>query len=80
MIVVTPAILLDVIQGPAEQGGMLVGDILLDIEGRPLRDVGDLHAALGTESIGEQVRVGLVRGGERIESTITLGERPQRGC
>jgi serine protease Do len=67
-------------QGPAEQGGMLVGDILLDIEGRPLRDVGDLQAALGSESIGEQVRVGLVRGGERIESTITLGERPQRGC
>jgi serine protease Do len=67
-------------QGPAEQGGMLVGDILLDIEGRPLRDVADLQAVLGGETIGEKVRVGLVRGGERIESTITLGERPQRGC
>jgi serine protease Do len=67
-------------QGPAEQGGMLVGDILLDIQGRPLHEVGDLLAALGSETIGEQVRVGVVRGGERIESTITLGERPQRGC
>lgn len=67
-------------QGPAEQGGMLVGDILLDIEGQPLRDVADLQAVLGSETIGEKVRVGLVRGGERIESTITLGERPQRGC
>ena len=67
-------------QGPAEQGGMLVGDILLDIEGRSLRDVGDLQAVLTGETIGEKVRVGLVRGGERIESTITLGERPQGGC
>ena len=67
-------------QGPAEQGGVLVGDILLEIEGRPLRDVADLQAALGGETIGEKVRVGLVRGGERLESTITLGERPQRGC
>jgi serine protease Do len=67
-------------EGPAEQGGVLVGDILLDIEGRPLRDVADLQAALGGETIGEKVRVGLVRGGERVESTITLGERPQRGC
>ncbi|HTS53688.1 MAG TPA: trypsin-like peptidase domain-containing protein [Burkholderiales bacterium] len=67
-------------QGPAERGGMLVGDILLDLEGRPLREIRDLQAALGGERIGEQVRVGLVRGGERIESTITLGQRPQQGC
>ena len=67
-------------QGPAEQGGILVGDILLDLEGLPLRDVGDLQATLGGDRIGQQVRVGLVRGGERIQSTITLGERPQRGC
>jgi serine protease Do len=67
-------------QGPAEQAGMLVGDILLDLDGRPLRDVGDLQAALGGERIGGQVRVDLVRGGKRIESTITLGELPQRGC
>jgi S1-C subfamily serine protease len=67
-------------QGPAEQGGMLVGDILLDIQGRPLRDVGDLQAALASESIGEQIHVGVVRGGARVESSITLGERPQRGC
>lgn len=67
-------------EGPAEQGGMLVGDILLDVGGRSLGDVGDLQDALGSESIGEQVRVGLVRGGERVESTITLGERPHGRC
>ena len=67
-------------QGPADQGGMLVGDILLELDGRPLRGVGDLQAALGGERKGQQVRVGLIRGGERIESTIALSEPPQRGC
>ena len=67
-------------QGPAEQGGLLVGDILLDLEDRPLRDVGDLQAAMDGERIGAQVRVKLVRGGERVDSTITLGQRPQRAC
>ena len=67
-------------QGPAEQGGILVGDILLELEGLPLRDVGDLQSTLGGDRIGQQVRIGLVRGGERIESNITPAERPQRGC
>jgi S1-C subfamily serine protease len=67
-------------QGPAEQAGLLVGDILTELAGRPLHDIDDLHAALGGERIGERVRVGLVRGGERIESAITLGERPRSRC
>jgi serine protease Do len=67
-------------RGPAEQAGLLVGDILIELAGRPLRDLDDLHATLSGDRIGERIRVGLVRGGERIESAITLGERPQRHC
>jgi len=67
-------------QGPAEQSGMLVGDILLDLNGQALQEVGDLQAALESGKAGREVRVGLVRGGERIESTVTLGERPQQAC
>ena len=67
-------------QGPADQAGLLVGDILIELAGRPLHDVDDLHAALGGDRIGERIRVGLVRGGERIDSAITLGERPRSHC
>jgi len=67
-------------QGPADQAGVLVGDILIELAGRPLQDVDDLHAALGSDRIGERIRVGLVRGGERVESAITLGERPRSRC
>ena len=67
-------------QGPAEQAGVMVGDILIELSGRPLHDIDDLHAALRGDRIGERVQVGLVRGGERIESTLTLGERPRSHC
>ena len=45
-------------QGPAEQAGLLVGDILIELAGRPLHDVDDLQAALGGDRIGERIRVG----------------------
>jgi len=32
------------------------------------------------EHAAARVQVGLVRGGERIESTLTLGERPRSHC
>jgi len=67
-------------QGPAEQAGLLPGDILVELAGRPLRDVEDLHGVLGGDRIGERVRVGVVRAGERIDSAIILGERPRLRC
>jgi S1-C subfamily serine protease len=66
--------------GPAEQAGLLVGDILLDLGGQAVHDVGDVHAVLRGDRIGERVSVGLVRAGERIESEVTLMERPLRHC
>src|SRR5689334_1377069 len=38
--------------GPAEQAGLLVGDVLLDLDGQPLHDLADVHAALGGDRIG----------------------------
>jgi len=67
-------------QGPAEQAGLLPGDILIELAGRPLQDVDDLHGVLGGDRIGERVRVAVVRGGERIDSAITVGERPRLRC
>jgi serine protease Do len=67
-------------QGPAEKAGLLVGDILIELGGTPLHDVDDLHSALSGDRIGERIPVGLVRGGERVDSAVTLGERPRSRC
>jgi S1-C subfamily serine protease len=64
--------------GPAEEAGVLIGDVLIELDGKPCRDMDDVHAALGSGSIGQQLKIALIRGGERNECSVTVGERPQR--
>jgi len=64
--------------GPAGKAGLLIGDVLLSIGGRPLRDLGDVQAMLGSEQVGKTVGATLLRAGEPFELQITVGERPQR--
>jgi S1-C subfamily serine protease len=64
--------------GPAEEAGVLIGDVLIELGGKPCRDMDDVHTALGSGSIGQQLKIALIRGGERNECSVTVGERPQR--
>ncbi|KXU83107.1 LuxR family transcriptional regulator [Paraburkholderia monticola] len=64
--------------GPAEQAGVLIGDVLIELDGKPCRDTDDVHAALGSASTGQQLQLALIRGGERHACSVTVGERPQR--
>ncbi|MGU7774477.1 S1C family serine protease [Burkholderia sp. MR1-5-21] len=66
--------------GPAEHAGVLIGDVLIELDGKPCRDMADMHAALGGDRIGKPMKIGLIRGGERSECTVTVGERPQRNA
>jgi S1-C subfamily serine protease len=60
---------------PAEQGGLLLGDTLVALDGAPLRHPDDLLACLSTERIGTTMSVRMVRGGEVQERSIVIGER-----
>ena len=64
--------------GPAEQAGLWVGDILVSIEGKPLDSPLRLLEELSGERAGESVRLGVIRGGNSIEISAVVGERPQR--
>ncbi|MEM5431034.1 S1C family serine protease [Cupriavidus oxalaticus] len=64
--------------GPAEHAGVLIGDVLIELDGKPCRDMDDVHAALGGDRIGHVMKIGLIRGGERTECSVTVGERPHR--
>jgi S1-C subfamily serine protease len=64
--------------GPAEQAGLLVGDILVSMQGRSLDTPLRLLEELGGERVGESVRLGVIRGGNSIEISAVIGERPQR--
>lgn len=59
---------------PAARAGILVGDILLSIGGAPLDEPMDLRNRLSAHSPGESTRFVLLRGGERKELDVELGE------
>jgi S1-C subfamily serine protease len=63
---------------PAERGGLLIGDIIVATDGNPVRHHGDIQTRLTPESIGTQVRIRLIRGGETKELAVTVGEREVR--
>ena len=60
---------------PAGRAALLVGDILTTIEGDAVRDTEELQAALEPDRVGTAVRLGVLRGGEPQELSVTLVER-----
>jgi len=64
--------------GPAAGAGVLLGDILVALSGKSLRDTDEIQTILDSQSVGKPVAARIVRGGQVIELTITVGERPRR--
>ena len=65
--------------GPGDRAGVLIGDVLLSLDGTPVSDTGDVQAMLGPECVGTPVSVQIMRGGALTEVEILVGERPRRG-
>ena len=66
--------------GPAARAGVLLGDVLVTLDGTPTRDLEDVQGRLGPDRIGRAVSALVVRAGTRAELRITVGERPRRGA
>jgi S1-C subfamily serine protease len=64
--------------GPADSAGFLLGDILLDMDGRTFSDLEAVHDALGQKGAGQEVRTSFIRGGQRMDLKVTIGNRPTR--
>lgn len=66
-------------EGPAARAGVLVGDILIALDGKPVSDTHDVQSVLDPERVDSAVTGRLIRGGKLIEQALTVGERPRRG-
>jgi serine protease Do len=63
--------------GLAELAGLLVGDVLIDIENKPLGDAATLRAVLVQSSSQETVRLRVLRGGVVQEVHVALRTQEQ---
>ncbi len=61
--------------GPAEKGGLLVGDILVGVAGRPVLDPDDLFVSLDGDTVGKPIEIQVLRGGSPETVRVTVGER-----
>jgi S1-C subfamily serine protease len=63
---------------PADVAGVILGDVLIDMDGRSFDDLEDVHMTLREKGGGKDVHAGVIRAGQRAEITIRIGERPLR--
>jgi S1-C subfamily serine protease len=64
--------------GPAGRAGVVIGDVLVAFDGKPVLDNDDVQAFLSMEFVGKAVKASLIRGGKLTELAINIGERPRR--
>jgi S1-C subfamily serine protease len=65
-------------QGPADVAGVLLGDLILGADGTTFEDLDDLQKVLLRKGVGQSFQASLIRGGQKLELPIRIGERPSR--
>jgi len=61
--------------GPAEEGGLRAGDVVVRVGERPIENLYDYTYALGDLEIGEPVEIGVLRDGRELRVRVTPAPR-----
>lgn len=74
------AIIVDVVKdGPADRAGLKRGDVVLSLNGRPVRGSADLRNQLGLIPVGDVADLKILRGGKTSNLRVTI-ESPRSGA
>jgi S1-C subfamily serine protease len=65
-------------ESPAARAGILLGDVLVSLDGHALTHPAELFPLLDEDRIGAEARASVVRAGERREVTLTIGVRGEQ--
>ncbi len=60
---------------PADKAGIKARDIIITIDGRPIKDGNDLVADIASRRPGSSARIGYVRDGKQADTTVIIGDR-----
>jgi S1-C subfamily serine protease len=64
--------------GPAAQSGLLLGDILVTLDGSAVDSPEDAQAVIGAKPVGSTIAAAILRASAATELRITVGDRPSR--
>lgn len=65
--------------GPADKGGLQVGDVILNLNGKPIIMSADLPHLVGGLKPGQKAELDVVRDGSRKKLDVTVGTLPEEG-
>jgi S1-C subfamily serine protease len=64
--------------GPGDNAGVLIGDVLVTFDGSSVNDTGDILALLNSsDRVGKTVKLQVIRAGSLMELSITIGEKAE---
>lgn len=61
--------------GPAEAAGLETGDLVLTLDGKPIENARQLDVNLYRRTVGDEVRLEVLRGEEKLAFTVGVDER-----
>jgi serine protease DegQ len=73
------ALVSEVLPGsPAERAGLRAGDVITTLDGDEITSSAALRNRVGMKRPGESVALAVARGGQKLDITLTLGDRPEK--
>jgi serine protease Do len=64
---------------PADKAGIRHGDVVVDVDGKPIRNNRELIDYISYLPVGTEVKVGVIRNGQRMVLTAKTAQRPVEG-
>jgi serine protease Do len=60
-------------KGPAKPAGIEAGDVIVKFDGKDIKEMRDLPRVVADTTVGKAVEVIIIRKGEQVTKTVTLG-------
>jgi serine protease Do len=60
--------------GPAEKAGVKVGDVIIEFDGKEIKDSGDLPIVVARTPVDRKVRMKVLRDKKELQLTVSVGE------